>query len=65
MARKITPAQIKAVSKYESAHYDKIQLRVPKDGTRDAIKAFAERNGESLNGCILRILHEAMQKAED
>lgn len=60
MARKITPAQVKAVTKYEKEHYDRILIRMPMDGTRDKLKAAAEQNGESLNGYILRILQESL-----
>jgi uncharacterized protein (DUF1778 family) len=47
--------------KYNEKTYDRIALRVAK-GDKDKIKAFAESNGESLNGFINRIIDEAMGK---
>ena len=64
MAREITPAQIKAVSKYEAANYDKVLLRMPK-GERDKIKAHADKKGESLNGFINRAIDETVERDGD
>lgn len=47
--------------KYNAKAYDDIRLRVPK-GQKEEIQAFAEANGESLNGFINRIIAEAMDK---
>ena len=54
-------AQKKAVAKYNAANYDRVELRVEK-GKKDEIKAFAESQGESLNGFINRAIDEAMQR---
>ena len=35
--------------------YDRINLTVPK-GNKDRIKAYAEKNGESINGYINRLI---------
>lgn len=45
--------------RYNAKAYDDIRLRVPK-GEKDKIQAFAEANGESLNGFINRLIVEAM-----
>jgi len=45
--------------RYNTKTYDDIRLRVPK-GEKDKIQAFAEINGESLNGFINRLISEAM-----
>ena len=47
-----------------SKRYDRIQLVVPK-GKKDKIKAFAENNGESLNGFVNRIIDEAMKNEDE
>ncbi len=39
--------------KYAQRHYDRIVITVPK-GTREELKAFAIKNGTSLNGLVLR-----------
>ena len=48
-----------AKDRYNAKAYDDIRLRVPK-GKKDQIQAFAERNGESLNGFLNRLIDEAM-----
>jgi len=56
-----TKAQQKAVSKYMKENYDEIKVRVEK-GRRDKIKAYAEANGESVNGFICRAITETMER---
>jgi predicted HicB family RNase H-like nuclease len=56
-----TEAQKRASMKYNEKAYDRIALRVSK-GDKEKIKAFAESNGESLNGFINRIIDEALSK---
>jgi predicted HicB family RNase H-like nuclease len=46
---------------YIAKTYDRINLTVPK-GDKEKIKAFAESQGESVNGFINRLIAEAMQK---
>ena len=48
-----------AKDKYNAKAYDDIRLRVPK-GMKEEVQAFAEANGESLNGFINRVILEAM-----
>ena len=43
----VSKAQIKATTKYETANYDKVLLRLPK-GKRAEIKAHADEHGESV-----------------
>lgn len=57
-------AQQKAVAKYMRENYDVYQIRMPK-GKKDAIKSFADSNGESINGFILRAIDEAMQQPKN
>ena len=54
-------AQQKAVNKYMKKNYDRVNLVMPK-GRKAAIRAHAEKNGESLNGFINRAIDEAMER---
>lgn len=54
-------ASTRAKNKYNAANYDNLRIVVPK-GKKDKIKAFAEDNGESLNGFVNRAIDEAMNK---
>lgn len=51
----------RAQNKYNAKTYDRIALVVPK-GKKEEIRAFAEKNGESVNGFINRLINEAMDK---
>ena len=57
-------AHIKATTKYEAKAYDKILLRIRKDGdfTRQDIQAAADQDGKSINQFILDAVKEKMQK---
>lgn len=57
----ISKAQQKAVHKYVKANYDRMELTVPK-GQKEAIKAHAEAQGESVNGFINRAIDETMER---
>lgn len=46
---------------YIAKTYDRINLTVPK-GAKEEIKAYAEKNGESVNGFINRLIDEAMKQ---
>lgn len=48
-----TKKQQACVTRYVSAHYDKITLTVPK-GERERYKAFAERLGVSVNQLFIQ-----------
>lgn len=54
-------AQQKAVNKYMSANYDRVNLTMPK-GAKAAIKAHAEERGESVNAFINRAIEETMER---
>ena len=54
-------AQQRAVNKYMKKNYDRVNLVMPM-GRKDAIRAHAEKNGESLNGFINRAIDEAMER---
>lgn len=55
-----TKAAQKAVNKYISKNYDRINLTVPK-GKKDKIKAHADSMGESVNSYINRLIDEDME----
>ena len=57
----VSKAQQKAVNKYMAANYDRINLTVPK-GKKDTIQAYAEAQGESVNGFINRAISETMER---
>ena len=59
MARDITPAQRRAVGRYEAANYDKVLVRLPK-GEREQIKSAADAAGESLNAYIVGAIRDRM-----
>ncbi len=46
-------------NRYNAKAYDAIPLRVPK-GRKAEIKAFADAQGESVNGFLNRLIAEAM-----
>lgn len=57
----VSKAQQKAVNKYMSQNYDRINLTVPK-GKKDTIKAHAESNGQSVNSFINEAIDEKMER---
>lgn len=59
-----TPAQDKAIKKYEHEKIDKVLLRLPK-GTRDMVHEHAASRGESLNAFILRAIRETIQREKE
>ena len=63
MARDITPAQRRAVCRYEAANYDKVLVRLPK-GEREQIKSAADAAGESLNAYIVGAIRDRMDGGE-
>lgn len=58
-------AHIKATIRYESKAYDKILVRVRKDGdlTRDMIALSAQAHGESMNEFILNAIRARMDES--
>lgn len=57
----LSDAHKRAVAKYNTANYDRVELRLPK-GQKDPVKAHAEAQGESLNAFINRAINEAMER---
>ncbi|MBQ2062638.1 MAG: hypothetical protein II458_08210 [Oscillospiraceae bacterium] len=57
-------AQQKAVNKYMSANYDRVNLTMAK-GMKATIKAHAEARGESVNAFINRAIEETMQRDQN
>ena len=54
-----TKAQQRAVNKYVRENYDKLLLTMPK-GRKAEIKAFADAQGESVNGFLNRLISDEM-----
>ena len=61
---KYSEGQKEATAKYNSKVYDQIVVRVTK-GKKVELQAFAEKNGESLNGFINRAINETVARAEE
>lgn len=61
----VTKAHMKATQKFEAKTYDKVLLRIRRDGdtTREAIQAAADRAGLSLNAFILEAVKEKINKS--
>lgn len=59
--KKVSEAQRRAVAKYNAANYDRVELRLDK-GQKEAVKAHAETQGESLNAFINRAITETMER---
>ena len=59
--KKISEAQRRAVAKYNAANYDRVELRLDK-GRKEAVKAHADTQGESLNAFINRAITETMER---
>ena len=57
----VSKAQQKAVHKYIKANYDRQEITMPK-GKKDAVKAHAEAQGESVNAFINRAIDETMER---
>lgn len=50
-----------SIKRYQDKAYDSVNLRLKK-GERDAIKAFAEKKGKSLNAFIVEAIKEKMER---
>lgn len=60
----VSKAQQKAVHKYIKANYDRQEITMPK-GKKDAVKAHAEAQGESVNAFINRAIDETIERDND
>lgn len=56
----VSKAQLKATSKYLEK-FDDIKIRVPA-GQREIIKAYAEKQGKSLNGYINDLINADIER---
>jgi len=54
-------ARQRATAKYEAKKYDKTLLRLEKGRLAD-VKAHAEKQGESLNGFVVRAIDETIER---
>ena len=61
MPRKYTEAQKESAKKWDSNNLDRLSIALPK-GSRDAIKAAADRAGQSTNGYIKQAIDERMER---
>ena len=59
--QKYTEARKRGNRKWDAANLDRISIAVPK-GHKEAIKAHAEGNSESVNGFINRAIEETMER---
>lgn len=57
----VSKAQQRAVNKYMSANYDRINLTMPK-GQKGIIQSHAEARGESVNGFVNRAIDSQMER---
>ena len=57
-------AQVKATMKYKARAYKRIPLDVRIE-EYEALKEFTEKNGESINGFIRRIINENIKYPDD
>jgi uncharacterized protein (DUF1778 family) len=60
----VSKAQQRAVNKYMSENYDRINLTVPK-GQREVIKAHAEAVGKSTNAFIVEAIEEKIERERE
>lgn len=60
-----TPAEIRANTKYIAKTYDRIMVKLRKDGDlrSDDIKAAAAAEGLSLNAYVVQAIREKMERA--
>ena len=57
----VSKKQQACVNRYMSAHYDRINLTVPK-GYKEQLAEVAKANGESVNGYIKRLIDADLGK---
>ena len=59
--QKYTEARKSGNKKWDAANLDRMSIALPK-GSRDAIQAHAQAQGESVNGFIKRAIQETMER---
>ena len=57
-------AQQKAVNKYMSANYDRVNLVIPK-GRKATLEQRAKENDESVNGYLNRLIRDDLSLSEE
>lgn len=58
---KYTEAKKEGNKRWDAANLDRMSIALPK-GSKEAIKAHAEKQGESVNGFISRAIKETMER---
>lgn len=58
--KKNSDAKIRANNKYTAAHYDRINMALPK-GSRRLVEYCAKKKGESVNRYVCRVVLEAIK----
>ena len=61
MEKKNSDAKIRANNKYTAAHYDRINMALPK-GSRTLIEHCAKLRGETMNRYVCRVVLEQVKK---
>ena len=59
--KKNSDAKIRANNKYTAAHYDRINMALPK-GSRKLIAECAKKRGETVNRYVCRVVLEAVRE---
>ena len=59
--QKYTAARKEGNRKWDAQNLDRISIALPK-GSKDKIKAHAEKRGESINGFVGRAINETMER---
>jgi uncharacterized protein (DUF1778 family) len=59
--KKNSDAKIRANNKYSAAHYDRINMALPK-GSRPLIEHCAKLHGETLNRYVCRVVMEQVKR---
>lgn len=59
--KKNSDARIRANNKYAAAHYDRINMALPK-GSRRLIEYCAKNHGESVNRYVCRVVLEQIRE---
>lgn len=48
-------------NKFAAEKYDRVGLMLPK-GEKEIVKAHAQKRNESINGFVIRAIHETMER---
>lgn len=60
----VSKAQQKATHKYIKNNYDRAEIQMPK-GKKELVKAYAEKQGLSLNAYINKLIDEDMKQPKE